>query len=76
MIVNSNDKSDAYTLAVLLFNQVRVMAMKKIGGWRLIESFTDTSKKHFITVYTNGEISARAESKSGEHTYTFGPEVK
>lgn len=73
--VSSENKDTAYTATVLLFNNVRQMAMHKIGGWELHEAMTDNERSHYITEYRNGKMFVRAVSYGNSHIYTFG-EIK
>ena len=72
--VSSDNKDDAYTATVLLFNQVKQMSVAKIGGWSLGQVYTSNSEQHFITEYTNGKMWVKAVSIEGNHTYSFGAE--
>ena len=72
--VNSDNKDDAYTATVLLFNQVKQMSAANIGGWTLGEVYTNNTDRHFITSYTNGKLWVKAVSIEGNHTYSFGVE--
>lgn len=70
--VNSDNKNETYVATVLLFNNVRQMAMHKIGGWALAESVTDNEGNYFISVYKNGKMHVTAESHGDHHAYSFG----
>lgn len=72
VVVNSNNKDDAYKATVLLFDAVKVMAINKIGGWQLAESFTDCDQGVFETMYSNGKMWIKAYSICGNHEYSFG----
>lgn len=74
VIVSSDNKDDAYTATVLLFNQVKQMNSAGVGGWSLGEVYTSNTEQHFITEYTNGKMWVKAVSIKGNHTYTFGLE--
>lgn len=73
--VSTNDKNETYVATVLLFNNVRQMAMHNIGGWELAESITDNKGSYFVSVYTNGKMYVTAESHGDHHVYSFG-EIK
>ena len=75
-IHTSENKTDAYIAAVLLFNQVKLMSHSKIGGWFLRYVYTSNSDQHFITEYSNGKLRVKAESIEGNHTYTIQEELK
>ena len=62
--------SECYMSLVLLFNQVSVMAREKVGGWELIESATYNDEGYFLTVYSNGKLTVKAESSNGDHVYS------
>ncbi|AUS01720.1 hypothetical protein NVP1291O_06 [Vibrio phage 1.291.O._10N.286.55.F6] len=72
--VTSNNKDDAYTSTVLLFNNVKQMAMHNIGRWELVESFTSADQEIFETKYSNGKMWIKAYSIFGNHKYSFGAE--
>lgn len=72
--VNSDNKDDAYTAAVLLFNNVKQMANHNIGKWELVESLTSTDQRIFEAKYSNGKMWIKAHSIWGNHTYSFGTE--
>lgn len=72
--VNSNNKDDAYTATVILFNQAQQMSAANVGGWSLGEVYTSITEQHFITEYTNGKMWVKAVSIEGNHTYSFGDE--
>lgn len=71
--VTSDNKDDAYTATVLLFNSARQMSLANVGNWSLGEVYTNNAEQHFITEYTNGKMKIRAESIKGHHTYKFEP---
>lgn len=68
--VTSANKDTAYVATVILFNNIALMAHKKIGGWKLVQSCTSGDIK--ATEYTNGKMFVKAVSLGDEHTYTFG----
>ncbi|EJG0960996.1 hypothetical protein C4G95_RS18340 [Vibrio parahaemolyticus] len=70
--VSSENKDTAYAATVLLFNNIRQMAMHKIGSWELYEAMTDSTNRHYITEYRNGKMFVRAVSYGDSHVYTFG----
>lgn len=65
--IKSNN-SDCYTALAILFSQVSVMAVNKIGGWELVESATYCDEGYYLTVFSNGKLTVKAESKNGDHT--------
>lgn len=70
--VSSENKDTAYAATVLLFNNIRQMALHKIGGWELYEAMTDSKRSHYITEYRNGKMFVRAVSYGDSHIYSFG----
>ena len=70
--VTSEDKDTAYIATVLLFNNVKQMAMHKIGGWELYKTSTNTTDYAYVTEYRNGKMYVRATSCGDNHIYTFG----
>ncbi|EXJ28748.1 hypothetical protein [Vibrio parahaemolyticus] len=73
--VSSENKDTAYTATQLLFDNVRLMALEKVGGWELYEAMTDSKRSHYITEYRNGKMFVRAVSYGDSHIYSFG-EIK
>jgi hypothetical protein len=72
--VSNDNKDDAYTATVLLFNQIKQMSLANVGGWGLGEVYTNVKELHFITEYTNGKVWIKAVSIEGHHAYSFGAE--
>lgn len=70
--VDSENKDVAYIATVLLFNNVKQMAQRKVGGWKLYSNHTDIANKHYITEYRNGKMFIRAVSYGDAHIYSFG----
>lgn len=70
--VTSEQKDTAYIATVLLFNNVKQMALNKIGGWVLHEAVTDNHRNHYVTEYRNGKMFVRAVSFGSSHVYSFG----
>ena len=75
VIVKSDEKNDAYVATVLLFNQIRIMAQAKLGGWELTRTYTNVDRSEFVTRYSNGKMFIMAESIGDYHTYSFGKEL-
>lgn len=65
--------SECYISLCLLFDQVSIMAMNKVGGWELIESSTFHDEGYILTVYSNGKFIVSAESSDGDHVYSTYP---
>ena len=74
--VSSENKDELYQTAVLLFNNIKSMAMAKIAGWELTESVTDNTNKYFLTKYSNGKMWIMAVSSKDSHLYSYGQEYK
>ncbi len=72
--VNSKCNDELYQTTVLLFNSIRQMSMREVGGWTLTETFTDSTNKQFKTKYTNGKMWIKAVSSGTYHTYSYGVE--
>ncbi|EHV5556828.1 hypothetical protein K0W35_003508 [Vibrio parahaemolyticus] len=70
--VSSENKDTAYTATQLLFDNVRLMALEKVGGWELHETLTDSTNRHYITEYRDGKMFVRAVSYGDSHIYSFG----
>ncbi len=70
--VSSENKDTAYTATLLLFYNVRIMALEKVGGWELHKSITDIHRNYYVTEYRNGKFFIRCVSHGNSHIYTFG----
>lgn len=70
--VSSENKDTAYTATQLLFYNVRLMALEKVGNWELCETMTDSTNGHYITEYRDGKMFVRAVSYGNSHIYSFG----
>lgn len=65
--------SECYISLCLLFDQVSIMAMNKVGGWELIESSTLHDEGYILTSYSNGKFVVKEESSGGDHVYSAYP---
>ena len=71
--ISSDSGNPLYEVIAALFVTVQQLSNNGLCGWVFDGSYTNHQDEHFVTIYTNGKVSIKAESVDGVHTYTYGP---
>ena len=67
---NSENKDDVYRLLNLVHSMAGSLAVAKSGEWWLKETCT-MPPEHVLTVWTNGIVDVKAETRHGVHEYSM-----
>ncbi len=67
---SSENRDDVYRLLNLVHSMAGSLAVAKSGGWELKETCT-MPPEYVLTVWTNGVVDVRAETRNGVHEYSM-----
>ena len=67
---SSENKGDVYRLLNLVHSMAGSLAVAKSGGWELKATCT-TPPEYELTVWTNGIVDVKAETRHGVHEYSM-----
>lgn len=67
---SSENKDDVYRLLNVVHSMAGSFAVAKYGGWELKATCT-TPPEYVLTVWTNGIVDVKAETRHGFHEYSM-----
>ena len=67
---SSENKDDVYRLLSLVHSMAGSLAIAKSGGWELKSTCT-MPPEYVLTVWTNGIVDVKAETRHGVHEYSM-----
>lgn len=67
---SSENKDDVYRLLNLVYSMAGSLAVARTGEWELKATCT-TPPEYVLTVWTNGIVDVKAETRHGIHEYSM-----